>query len=219
VAASGGYWIAMGSDEVWAYPNTITGSIGIITLFPTFQNTLDEVGIHTDGFGVTPLAGAFRADRELPEPARRVIQAVIEQGYEEFIELVARGRDLDVARVRDVAEGRVWTGAQARERGLIDQLGTLEQAVDSAARMAGIGDDYDTVYVQRQFSPLDRFFANMGAQALAHSGLHRSVARAAWWPGRDLYRSLVDQFARVARASTGRTPAEPMAHCLCEAPL
>ena len=70
VAASGGYWIAMGADEIWAYPNTITGSIGIFGFFPTFQDTLDIVGINTDGFGTTPIAGGFRADRELPQADR-----------------------------------------------------------------------------------------------------------------------------------------------------
>ena len=219
VAASGGYWIAMGADEVWSYPNTITGSIGIFGLYPTFQNTLDAVGIRTDGFGVTPLAGAFRADKALPEAARRVLQATVEQGYEQFIELVSRWRDLPTERVREVAEGRVWTGAQAQERGLVDQLGTLDEAVASAARMAGIGDDYDTVYVQREFSALDRFFADMGAEALVRSGLQRTLSNAGRWPGRDLYRRLLDQFRQVARASTGRNPAEPMAHCLCEVPL
>lgn len=219
VAASGGYWIAMGADEVWAYPNTITGSIGIFGLLPTFQDTLDEIGIHTDGFGVTPLAGAFRPDRELPEAARRVIQAVIEQGYEQFVSLVAEWRDLEVDQVREVAEGRVWTGTQALDRGLVDQLGTLEEATASAARIAGIGDDFDTVYVSPRLSALDRLFANMGAKALAASGLQRTLSNMGWFPGRSLVRRLQGQFALVARASGSRTPAEPMAHCLCEAPL
>lgn len=219
VAASGGYWIAMGADEVWSYPNTITGSIGIFGFVPTFQDSLDAIGVHTDGFGVTPLAGAFRADRELPEPARRVIQSVIEHGYEQFIGLVAEHRDMTSGDVDAVAQGRVWTGAQARDRGLVDQLGTLDDAVASAARSAGIAEDYDTVYVSREWSAIDKFFADMGAQALAWSGLERAVSRAAWWPGRDLYRSLLGQFAEINAASGARRPAEPMAHCLCEAPM
>ncbi|MBS3744654.1 MAG: signal peptide peptidase SppA [Wenzhouxiangellaceae bacterium] len=219
VAASGGYWIAMGADEVWAYPNTITGSIGIFGFLPTFQDSLDAIGVHTDGFGVTPLAGAFRVDRELPESARRVLQSVIEHGYEQFIELVAEYRGKTTDEVDDIAQGRVWTGTQARDRGLVDQLGTLEEAVAAAARIAGIAERYDTVYVAPSMSPFERFFADMGARALAWSGLERAISRAAWWPGNDLYRRMLGQFAEIEAASSARRPAEPMAHCLCEPPM
>ena len=219
VAASGGYWIAMGADEVWAYPNTITGSIGIFGFLPTFQDSLDAIGVHTDGFGVTPLSGAFRPDREMPESARRVLQATIEHGYEQFIELVAEYRGKTAEQVDDIAQGRVWTGTQALDRGLVDQLGTLEEAVASAARIAGLADDYDTTYVTPSMSPFERFFAEMGAQALAWSGLERIVSRTAGWPGADLYRSLLGQFAEINAASGSRGPAEPMAHCLCEPPM
>ncbi|MEX2498717.1 MAG: signal peptide peptidase SppA [Wenzhouxiangellaceae bacterium] len=219
VAASGGYWIAMGADEIWAYPNTITGSIGIFGFLPTFQDSLDAIGVHTDGFGVTPLAGAFRVDRELPESARRVIQSIIEHGYEQFIGLVAEHRGKTRGEVDNIAQGRVWTGTQARDRGLVDQLGTLEQAVASAARIAGVAERYDRVYVMPRMNALDRFFADAGAQALAWSGLERAIGRAAWWPGVDLYRSLLGQFAAISAASGTRGPAEPMAHCLCEAPM
>jgi len=219
VAASGGYWIAMGADEVWAYPNTITGSIGIFGFLPTFQDSLDAIGVNTDGFGVTPLAGAFRVDKELPESARRVIQSIIEHGYEQFIELVAEYRGKTTGEVDDIAQGRVWTGTQARDRGLVDQLGTLEAAVASAARIAGVAEDHDTVYVAPRMSPFERFFANMGAQALAWSGLERVVSQAAWWPGRDLYRRMLGQFAEIEAASRSRRPAEPIAHCLCAPPM
>lgn len=219
VAASGGYWIAMGADEVWAYPNTITGSIGIFGFLPTFQNSLDAIGVHTDGFGVTPLSGAFTVERELPEAARRVIQASIEHGYAQFIGLVAEYRGMTTEAVDAVAQGRVWTGRQARERGLVDQLGTLDEAVASAARIAGVADDYETVYVAPEMTPFERFLANMGAQALAWSGLERVVSRAAWWPAADLYRGLLGQFAEISAASGARGPAEPMAHCLCEPPM
>jgi len=218
-AASGGYWIAMGADEVWAYPNTITGSIGIFGFLPTFQNSLDAIGVHTDGFGVTPLSGAFRVDRALPESARQVIQSVIEHSYAQFIGLVAEYRGMTTDEVDKIAQGRVWTGTQALERGLVDQLGTLEEAVASAARIAGVADDFESVYVAPSMSAIDRFFANMGAQALAWSGLERIVSRARWWPGADLYRNLLGQFAEINAASGSRGLAEPMAHCLCEAPM
>jgi len=219
VAASGGYWIAMGADEIWAYPNTITGSIGIFGFLPTFQNSLDAIGVHTDGFGVTPLAGAFRTDRALPEAARTVLQATIEQGYRDFLALVARHRDMTPEQIDAVAQGRVWTGSQALERGLVDQLGTLEEAVASAARIAGIGEDYRTEYVTPKMSAVDRLLANMGAEALAASGLTGSWNAWLNLPGADLYRSLWRQFGQVMGAADSRRGPVIMAHCLCEAPL
>ncbi len=219
VAASGGYWIAMGADEVWAYPNTITGSIGIFGFFPTFQNSLAEIGIRTDGFGVTPLAGALRPDMALTEPVRRAFQAMIESGYRSFIGLVGQYRDMTPEQVDAVAQGRVWTGAQARDRGLVDQLGTLEEAVAAAARFAGLTDEYRTVYVEPELSALERFFAQLGGQALAQVGVDRIIAATAW-PGRDLYLGLRRQLDRVTSADTRRTGLpSAMAHCLCEAPL
>jgi len=218
VAASGGYWIAMGADEVWAYPNTITGSIGIFGFFPTFQNTLDAIGVHTDGFGVTPLAGAFRADRALPEAAQSVLQATIEAGYAQFLELVARHRDMSVAEVDRVAQGRVWTGAQALERGLVDQLGTLDEATASAARIAGLAEDYRTEYIEPEMSAFEKFLAEMGSEALVRAGLARTLARISPWPDSDLYLALRQQFGAVGAAASSRRPFEVMAHCLCAAP-
>lgn len=219
VAASGGYWIAMGADEIWAYPNTITGSIGIFGFFPTFQDTLDIVGINTDGFGTTPIAGGFRADRELPEPVGSLIQSIIEHGYREFIGLVAEHRDMSLDQVDDIAQGRVWTGAQARDRGLVDQLGTLEEAIEAAARMAGLSDDYDRVYIQPKMSPFEEFLAQMGAEAMVKAGLELPTNPLSRLIGTNLYGRLIDDLNRIAEARTGRPNLpEVVAHCLCEAP-
>ena len=220
VAASGGYWIAMGADEVWAYPNTITGSIGIFGFFPTFQRTLEWGGINTDGFGTTPIAGAFRSDRALPAAAGDVLQSVIEQGYREFIGLVAEHRDMTTEAVDGVAQGRVWTGQQARDRGLIDQLGTLEEAIDAAARLAGLSEDFRTVYVEPEMSPFEEFLAQMGAEALVRAGLELPSGPLARWIGNDLYGRLSDDLSRIAEARSQRPGLpEVMAHCLCEPPL
>lgn len=220
VAASGGYWIAMGADEVWAYPNTITGSIGIFGFFPTFQNTLAKIGISTDGFGTTPLAGAFRTDRAMPDVAKRAFQSVIEFGYRDFIELVAEFRDMTPEAVDAVAQGRVWTGNQARDRGLVDQIGTLQEATAAAARMAGLGDDFSTVYVQAELSPFEQFLADMGGAALAQAGLELQPPMLARWMGRDLYLSMLQQLNRIADASSpNRGMPDVMAHCLCEPPM
>jgi protease-4 len=219
VAASGGYWIAMGADEVWAYPNTITGSIGIFGFFPTFQRTLDVVGISTDGFGTTPIAGAFRPDRALPESVGTILQAVIEHGYREFIGLVAEHRDMSPEQVDGVAQGRVWSGEQARDRGLVDQLGTLEEAIDAAARMAGLSGDYGRVYVEQKMSPFEEFLAQMGGQALVKAGLELPGNPLADLIGGGLYGRLAEDLNRIAvnRSERPGLP-EVIAHCLCEAP-
>ncbi|MBK6960132.1 MAG: S49 family peptidase [Gammaproteobacteria bacterium] len=104
VAASGGYWIAAEADEIWAEPTTITGSIGVFGMVPTFEDTLAAVGIHNDGVGTSPFAGALRLDRPMSEPAARLIQGSVDNLYRRFVSLVATGRDMDVATVDGIAE-------------------------------------------------------------------------------------------------------------------
>ncbi len=217
VAASGGYWIAMGADEVWAYPSTITGSIGIYAFFPTFQNTLAKIGVYTDGVGTTPLSGALRVDRELDDDLRRLLQIFIDNGYQEFIGLVAEHRDMGTDAVGQVAQGRVWSGAQARDRGLVDQLGTLDDAIASAARIAGLGDDFDVSYVERPLEPWQAFLTQLSAKALATAGLELGPSAMNLLP-RELRTSLLkDMGFLFQHAGAGR--AGVMAHCLCDTPM
>ncbi|MFP5304724.1 MAG: signal peptide peptidase SppA [Gammaproteobacteria bacterium] len=138
VAASGGYWVAMDADQIWAHETTITGSIGVFGLLPTLDRTLDKLGIHTDGVGTTQLAGAFRLDRPLTPEAKAIIQASIEKVYHDFVNGVAGARSLPVEEVGRIARGRVWSGSDARELGLVDALGSLDEAADAAARLAGL---------------------------------------------------------------------------------
>ncbi|GAB4172372.1 MAG: signal peptide peptidase SppA [Wenzhouxiangellaceae bacterium] len=219
VAASGGYWIAMGANEVWAYPNTITGSIGIFGMIPTFQRTLEWAGIRTDGFGTTPISGAFRVDRALPESAATLLQSVIEDGYRRFITLVAEHRGMSLEDVDRIAQGRVWTGRQAHERGLVDQLGTLEEAIAAAARIAGLGEDYQTVYVEPELSPMERFIAGLGGQALAWVGVDALPHRLDTLFGTDLAARLSLQLKQLAMMLPRAGQPAIVAHCLCEAPL
>jgi len=109
VAASGGYWIAMAADEVWASPSTITGSIGVYGMIPTFSRPLAKLGIHTDGIGTTPLAGKLRLDRPLDSDLKRIFQHATEQTYDDFIQLVTDARPLERHEVEAVAQGRVWS--------------------------------------------------------------------------------------------------------------
>lgn len=136
IAASGGYWIAADADEVWATPGTITGSIGIFGAFPTIEKSLDALGVHTDGVGTTAMAGAMRIDRPLDAVTARAIQSNIDSGYRHFLEVVADGRELEVEAVDKIAQGRVWAGSDAKQIGLVDKLGGLDDAIKSAAARA-----------------------------------------------------------------------------------
>ena len=135
VAASGGYWISANADEIWASPTTITGSIGIFGAIPNFEGTLAAIGINTDGVGTTPLSVAGLS-KPLPEKVKVIIQSNIESGYDRFLNIVAEGRDMTVEQVHEIAQGRVWTGNKALELGLVDKLGTFDEAVVSAAALA-----------------------------------------------------------------------------------
>ncbi|UTA46700.1 signal peptide peptidase SppA [Simiduia sp. 21SJ11W-1] len=160
VAASGGYWITAGADQVWATPTTITGSIGVFGAFATAQKTLNKLGIHTDGVGTTELAGAIRIDRPLPEKAAQVIQMSIDHIYQEFLELVANARGTTADAIHQVAQGRVWTGATAQEIGLVDQLGYLNDAIKAAAELAQLS-DYGVQEVVQPLSPGEQFMQSL----------------------------------------------------------
>lgn len=164
VAASGGYWISMSADEIWAHPTTVTGSIGILSMFPTFEGTLDKIGISTDGVGTTDMSGAFRPDLTMGEPLRRTLQQGIDHGYREFIEKVAMHRDMSLSEVDAVARGRVWSGVDAHRAGLVDQLGGLDQAIERAAELAEL-DEWHVHYMEREPSWREQFIADMLGRA------------------------------------------------------
>ncbi|MCB1627466.1 MAG: signal peptide peptidase SppA [Xanthomonadales bacterium] len=161
VAASGGYWISMTSDAIYADPATITGSIGIFGLFPSVDRTMDAVGLHADGAGTTWLAGALDPRKPLDPRVGRLIQSGIEQGYREFIGKVAESREQSTEAIDRVARGRVWSGQDASERGLVDELGGLQEAMNKAATLANLGDNYQVRYVEREMSGFQRFLLDV----------------------------------------------------------
>ncbi|MDN3651514.1 signal peptide peptidase SppA [Thalassotalea ponticola] len=165
-AASGGYWISASANEIWASPNTITGSIGIFGMFMTFEKALDKIGVHTDGIGTTDFAG-IGVTRPLPEDIGAILQLGIEHGYREFLNLVATNRNMSIEDVDQIAQGRVWTGAKAQELGLVDKLGDLDDAIDAAANKAGL-DKFDVLLIEKELSPRQQFLRNLfeNAQAL-----------------------------------------------------
>lgn len=168
VAASGGYWVSTASDEIWASRTTITGSIGIFGLFPTFEKPLEKyLGVTVDGVGTAPLAGSLRIDREINPQLAEVLQLSVEQGYREFLEVVAQNREWSVERVDDVARGRVWSGEDALELGLVDRLGDLDDALASAAEKAGLGEDFEVELIQRKLDFTEQLLMDMTTTASA----------------------------------------------------
>ncbi len=153
VAASGGYWISMGADEIWASPTTITGSIGVGAAFPTFSRSLDQLGVNVDGLGTTTLAGQANPLRELGPDINELIGLMIQHTYDAFIGRVAEFRGKDLIEVDAVARGRVWIATDAQAHGLVDELGDLADAIASSAELAGLEEDnYQIEYVQRALS-------------------------------------------------------------------
>ncbi len=136
LAASGGYYIAAPANEIYASPATLTGSIGIFAIIPTFKHALAKLGITSDGVGTSPLAGQMSVGQPLNAESRLLIRSQIERGYAEFVARVASGRHLTDAQVNAIGQGHVWAGADARHIGLVDHLGTLEDAVRAAAGLA-----------------------------------------------------------------------------------
>jgi protease IV len=143
LAASGGYYIAMDADRIVASPATLTGSIGIFAMFPTFQRSLERVGVRFDGVGTTALSGEFSPVRPMGEATKSILQQSIEHEYRRFIGMVARARKQDVAAIDGIAQGRVWSGADAKRLGLVDQLGDSRDAIELAAKLAHLGKDFD----------------------------------------------------------------------------
>jgi protease-4 len=141
VAASGGYWIAMNADEIWASPSTLTGSIGVGAVFLGIDRTLAEIGINVDGVATTSLAGQMDPMQGVGEDISAYIQLSIERTYQDFVSKVALHRERDTADIEAAAEGRVWIGTEAQTLGLVDNLGGLDAAIDSAAELAGLSPD------------------------------------------------------------------------------
>jgi protease-4 len=210
VAASGGYWVSMNADQIWAQPSTITGSIGIFGLVPTINKPLEKLGIHTDGVGTTTLAGAFRMDRPLSAEVGSIIQSQINKGYRDFITGVAQARKLPLDKVDQIARGRVWSGLNAKGIGLVDQFGDLQNAVDAAAKLAGLdADSYDL----EEFMPQHDFSSELLSR---FSG----SIRLAGIPGVPAWAQRILQQTDISRSLNWlNDPRAEYAYCFCKPSL
>ena len=162
VAASGGYYIAAPADTIVAHPNTITGSIGIFGLWFNAQGLLNnKLGITTDVAKTGEFSDFMTPTRPLSGVEQSVIQKQVEDGYDIFISRVAEGRKMSREAVEEIASGRVWSGLQAKDRGLVDVLGDLDDAIQIAAAKAGVEDDYRVLFYPEQKTMLERFLAEL----------------------------------------------------------
>lgn len=193
VAASGGYWIATAGDHIFAEPETITGSIGVFGILPSFEGTLRKLGVGVDGIRTTPLSGEPDLLRGPSDEADRLIQLSVESLYGRFLGLVASARKLPVERVEQVAEGRVWDGGTARQLGLVDGFGSLGDAVAEAARRAKLDPkSVDIVYLEKEPTFLDRLLADMSGSGEADQAAADPLSRIAARPNLLLMRGLED---------------------------
>lgn len=216
MAASGGYWIAAGADAIVADESTITGSIGVFALFPTANKVLDKLDINTDGYTTHWLRGAYDPRRPLDPRLKGILQASVNQTYDDFIGQVALARNLSKERVDQLAQGQVWTGGQAHQRGLVDQLGGLEKAVQLAAEKAGLDQGFDFVYVE----PSQPVWSALLSDVL------RSVRAVVFNPPewQSLQQLLNIQASDIRWLSGLASPQAPpgqavQAHCLCSSDL
>ena len=216
VAASGGYWISMNADRIYADPSTITGSIGIFGLFPTLDRSLDKLGVHTDGVATAKYAGAFDLTRALDPGVATTVQAVIEKGYRDFTGRVANARGKSVEQIDSIAQGRVWSGAQAKDRGLVDAFGNLGDAVADAASRAKLGkpDAWQTRYIEDSTTPLSQLLGGMlqsraGMALLQHSGSAELLL------ARRVQEQPVFRFVQDALAKPGNQRVKALAYCFC----
>ncbi|PDH38075.1 MAG: signal peptide peptidase SppA [Halieaceae bacterium MED-G27] len=161
-AASGGYWIAAQADEIWAMPTTITGSIGVWSVFPTLEGVLDYAGLTVDGVGTTDLAASFDASQALDNRSAAIFQATVDGIYDDFIALVSERRDMSPEAVEVIAGGKVWIGRDAIGIGLVDELGSLDQAVAAAATRAGVAEGYQAVRYGTEVSPQQLVLEELG---------------------------------------------------------
>lgn len=213
VAASGGYWIAAEADEIWAEPTTLTGSIGIFAMFPTFQEPLERyLGMRVDGIGTNWLAGSLRVDRPLDPRLGEFLQSSLDHNYRNFLELVGGARGMTPEQVDEIARGRVWSGADAQQLGLVDQLGGFQEALAVTAVRAGFEETYSVRYLEQELEFGEQLMLDLLTRSASWIAPVARTARSS--PMVDsLTRFLSEQGRKLARFND---PKGIYAHCQCE---
>jgi protease-4 len=213
-AASGGYWLATASDEILADPGTVTGSIGVFALIPSVDKAWEKLGIHTGGVTTTWLAAAGDPRRPLDKRVGELLQLSVDNNYKRFVGLVAQSRKLTQDQVESLAQGRVWTGRQARERGLVDTLGGLEDAISRAAEKAKLGEDYNVLYLERERRGFERYLSLLFGQIALR--VRTELGTQMGWFGKTLGptgHALAGDMAWIGKPDWN--PLTVFSHCLC----
>ena len=212
-AASGGYYIAAAANEIFASPTTLTGSIGVFAVVPTFERTLEKLGVKVDGLGTSPLAGGMRLDRALSADTRELLQSSVDHAYDEFLQRVGEGRKKSSQDIDKIAQGRVWAGADAERIGLVDHLGGLKDAVGAAAKLADLGSDYGTDYIETEPTLRQQLLMQLRSQAFslaASAGLLAPASR---------FEQVLDPLVAEARfIARLNDPRGLYAYCWCREP-
>ena len=226
LAASGGYWISMAADEVIADPATITGSIGVFALLPTAEGLMDKLSVRTGGTGTSWLVGGYDPRRALDPRLAQMVQAVVDRIYGDFTAKAAAARKLDKDKVEAVAQGRVWTGAQAKTRGLVDRLGGFDDAVAAARTRAKLPADAPLRWIEREGSGLQQALKWLDAAAWADAWRGVASPLATWPADRLLEAPALGAVASqaqadlqwLAAAAQPRAAVAAVVHCLCQPP-
>ena len=228
VAASGGYWIALAADEVMADAATITGSIGVFGMLPTAQGLMDKLSVGTGGHATTWLATGYDPRRPLDPRFEQLVQSVIGRVYTDFISKAAAARKTAPDKIDTVAQGRVWTGTQALERGLIDRNGAWSDALKAAAARAKLPEDARLRWMEREPGRLEQlagFFKStvsasvqqalgLGASGLPVSGLSGAATAGGLL---DAGTQALQDLVWLHDLAQRRRPFDAVVHCLCAA--
>ena len=229
LAASGGYWISMASDWVIADPATITGSIGVFAMLPTGEGLMRKIGVNTGGYQTTWLAGAYDPKKALDPRFQALVQSGIENIYADFIGKVSQTRQLEITKVDELAQGRIWTGAQAQQHKLVDRLGSFADAIEEArqrvAKLEGQSEatakDMPFKYVGPKKSPFEKFAQKFMSQIGWTSNEHGQMTDLAALTGlvgseAVVLQTLGQDLSWLQSVITKKQPFGAAAHCLCE---
>ena len=211
LAASAGYIMSLPADEIWAHPTTVTGSIGVVAMVPNFGRLLERWGVNVDGVGTHRFSGDFRLDRAFSEDAKEILSTMVDGAYDRFLDQVAAARGLSLEEVREVAEGRVWLGETALAAGLVDRIGTLDDALAAAAGRAGLGEEFEVVRIEPPLGFRDRLMISMLS---AGAGVGFTAWPRSWVERLPVeLRTLVEEIERLDGFAD---PRGLYYHCFCE---
>jgi protease-4 len=191
----------------------LTGSIGVFSVIPTFQRTLDKLGVKVDGIGTTALAGDMRLDRPLTPATRRILQSSVDHAYSEFLRRVGDGRKKSVEDVDKIAQGRVWAGIDAQRIGLVDHLGGLKDATDAAAKLAELSSDYEVDYIEAELTLREQLLLQLRSETSVIGWIAGIIA-----PRGDIERALDPVFEQARLIARLQDPRGLYAYCWCREP-